>query len=306
MNQTDNSIINIHIPSETAMLKTVVTCLANPIVLRSILQNGGFDIPLLYQLWYNKFNFFYDYKKVIAQQLAFIELMQSNGIEVLYAQPQPGCATQHYTRDIGFAIDHIFFCANPRRPYRQRELAGIKNILSRVSNQATLDSGSIEGGDVIVDEKNIIIGLSEETNLAGVNCLREKLAELSIAREVVTIEFSHRGIIHLDTKFNIPAQGLGFIHPKSFKPASLKWLENNFDLIEATDQETRNIEINTFALSPKKVVMLESSERLASILAGKGVEPVLIDYSEVTKLPGSFRCTTLPLARCSTPDCRTN
>jgi len=299
MTQTDNNAINIHIPSETATLKTVVTCFANPIVLRSILQrDGGIDIPLLYQLWYNKFNFFYDYKKIIAQQLVFFELMRSNDIEVLHAEPVPDCATQHYTRDIGFAIDHIFFCANPRRPYRKRELAGIKNILSRVSNQATLDSGSIEGGDVIVDEKNIIIGLSEETNQAGISCLREKLAELGIAREVVTIEFSHRGIIHLDTKFNIPAKGVGFIHPKSFKPASLKWLENNFDLIEATDQETRNIEINTFALSPKKVVMRESSERLASILAGKGIEPILIDYSEVTKLPGSFRCTTLPLVRC--------
>ncbi len=298
MKQTDSVTINVHIPSETAALKKVITCLASPIVLRSIFFNGGVDSPLIYQLWHNKFNFFYDYKKVVAQQLSFIELMKSNGIEVLSADPVHGCATQHYTRDIGFAIDNIFFCANPRRPYRKREQAGIKNILPRLSNVVSLERGSIEGGDVIVHEQYIIIGLSEETDMTGIHCLREKLEELGIEREIITIEFSHRGIIHLDTKFNIPTQDVGFIHPTSFKPASLQWLENNFDLIEATDQETRNIEINTFSLSPKKVIMQEKSKRLASLLSEKGVEPILLDYSEVTKLPGSFRCTTLPIVRC--------
>jgi N-dimethylarginine dimethylaminohydrolase len=149
----------------------------------------------------------------------------------------------------------------------------------------------------MIDEKYVIVGLGEETSKEGIECLRWKLKELGIDREIVTLEFSHRGIIHLDTKFNIPAKGVGLIHPKSFTPQSLKWLENHFDLIEASDEETKNLDINTFTLSPQKVVMSERSERLASLLEAKGVKPILVYYSEVTKLPGSFRCTTLPIER---------
>jgi len=59
----------------------------------------------------------------------------------------------------------------------------------------------------------------------------------------------------------------------------------------------KNIEINTFSISPKKVVMQKRSTRLASLLGKKGIEVIFVDYSEVLKLPGSFRCTTLPVER---------
>ncbi len=297
MNQDRTDFISINLPSETATLKTVVMCFANPVSLSSVLRYGGVDAALLYQIWHNKFNPFFNCEKVRKQQQTFIEIMKANGVEVLLADQVSGCATQHYTRDIGFAIDDTFFCANPRRYYRKREIEGLESILPRFSKVARLEKGAIEGGDVIVDEQYVIVGLGEETNKEGVDCLKRKLKESGLDREVITIEFAHRGIIHLDTKFNIPAKGIGFIHTKSFKPESLKWLEKHFDLIEATDEETANIEINTFATSPRKVVMSERSERLASLLQSKGIETVLVDYSEVTKLPGSFRCTTLPVER---------
>jgi len=297
MNKVGLDKILVNIPSETATLKTVVMCLPNPSSVISAIRYGGIDTALLYQAMYNKFNIFYDHEKVFDQQRMFIDILKSNGVQVLLAEQIPNCSTQHYTRDIGFAIDDTFFCANPRRNYRKRELEGLKTIIPRFSKVAHLENGVIEGGDVIIDEENVIVGLGEETDKMGVDCLRKNLEVMGIEREVMTIEFSHRGIIHLDTKFNIPAKGLGIIHPKSFKPKSLKWLENNFDLIEATSDETKNIEINTFSISPRKVVMSERSHRLAALLESKDIEVILVDYSEVTKLPGSFRCTMLPVER---------
>lgn len=289
--------IKVNLPSETSSLKTVVMCFANPVKIASAFKYGGVDVALMYQLWHNKFNPFIDYKKVCSQQRVFMDTLKANDVQVLLADQVPECSTQHYTRDIGFAIDDTFFVANPRRNYRKREIEGIKGFISRFSKVSSIDDGVIEGGDVIVDERCLIIGLGEETSKKGINCLRSKMIDSNIDREIVTLEFSHRGVIHLDTKFNIPAKGVGFIHPKSFDSKSLKWLENNFDLIEATDREMKNIEINTFSISPKKVVMQERSTRLASLLEKKGVEVIFVDYSEVLKLPGSFRCTTLPIER---------
>ena len=290
-------MIKVNLPSETAPLKTVVMCFANSISATSVFRHGGIDAALLYQIWHNRFNPFFDHEKVCLQQQIFIDILKSNGVQVLLADPVSGCATQHYTRDIGFAIDDAFFVASPRRPYRRREIEGIEGLLPKFSKVFRIEEGVIEGGDVIVDEEYLIVGLGEETSKSGVNCLRRKMKESNIDREVITLEFSQRGVIHLDTKFNIPTKGVGFIHPKSFDTNSLKWLEGRFDLIEVTDQEMKNIEINTFSISPKKVVMQERSTRLALLLEKKGVEVIPVDYSEVLKLPGSFRCTTLPIER---------
>ncbi|NOY70983.1 MAG: N-dimethylarginine dimethylaminohydrolase [Gammaproteobacteria bacterium] len=289
--------IKVNLPSEMATLKTVVMCFANPVNVTSIFQYKGVDVALFYQLWHNKINPFFDHDKVCSQQQKFMDILNSNGVRVLLADQIPGCGTQHYTRDIGFAIDNVFFVANPRRHNRKQELGGIHDLLSKFSKVAHIDNGAIEGGDVIVDDNYIIIGLGEETNKEGIDCLKNKMQQSGIDREIITLEFAHRGVIHLDTKFNIPIKGVGLIHPKSFKSKSLKWLENQFDLIEATDEEMKNIEINTFSISPKKVVMQKRSSRLASLLEKKGVEVIFVDYSEVLKLPGAFRCTTLPIER---------
>jgi N-dimethylarginine dimethylaminohydrolase len=297
LNQGNTNSIPVNIPSEFATLRRVVMCLANTMSVFSFLRQGGFDIAAIYQLWRNKWAIIHHYQRVRQQQRAFIEVMERNGVEVLFAEAVPGCFTQHYTRDIGFAIDDTFFCANPRRHARQRELEGLRNLLPRFSKVARLENGTIEGGNVIVDEQYIIVGLGEETSKEGIDCLRRKCRELRIDRDIITLEFAHRGIIHLDTRFNIPSRGIGLVHPKSFKTESLKWLENRFDLIVATDEETANVEINTFALSPRKLVMRERSHRLALLLESKGIETILIDFSEVTKLPGSFRCATLPIER---------
>lgn len=297
MTQTETDTIAVHIPSETAALRTVVVCLANPMSVFSFLAQGGFDAAAFHQMLRNQWALTHDYRRARQQQSAFIEVMQANGVRVLHAESLPNCLTQHYTRDIGFVVDDVFFIANPRRRSRQRELEGLRNLLPRFSKVARLESGTIEGGDVMVDERHVIVGLGEETSQAGIDCLRRKFRELRIEREIIPLAFAQRGVIHLDTKFNIAAPGIGLIYPRSFERESLRWLERHFDLLEATKEETANVETNTFSLSPQKVVMSARSERLASLLESRGIQPLLVDYSEVTRLPGSFRCTTLPIER---------
>lgn len=129
------------------------------------------------------------------------------------------------------------------------------------------------------------------------DALRRKLVELDNPREVVAIPFAHRGVIHLDTKFNIVGNNVALIARKSFRPDTVRWFESHFDLIEATDEETNGLEINTFVIGGGRVIVRETSGRLAKLIQDKGLTPIPLDYSEVTHWPGSFRCTTLPLER---------
>lgn len=288
--------IELSVASELGALKTVVMCLANPwqidrSFVQTILSESG-----LQQTLHNRIGA-YKHLRVRQQQQALIDLFERHGATVLLAQPLPGSLSQHYTRDIGFVIDNLFFVARMGKAYRANEIAGIRQLLHRFPRVVQLEQGRIEGGDVLLHSGHVLVGLGEETSPSGVEALRRALFAHQNDRRVIQLEFTQRGVIHLDTKFNIVGPNLALIYPRSFTRPSLRWLEQQFELIEATDEETRNVEINTVALAPGKVVMQQRSERLASLLAARGIEPLLLDYSEVTRLPGSFRCTTLPLAR---------
>jgi N-dimethylarginine dimethylaminohydrolase len=294
MNHANHDKININVSTETDVLKTVMMRLAAPV---NLLQSFGafFEPSILRQMLHNRF-VLYNVERVQAQQLAFKNTLEAHGARVILEAPIPGTGG-HYMRDIGFSIDDTFFVARVATRARIPEVAALEPILPRFSQVMRLDAGHIEGGDVMLAPGIVMVGLGEASNMAGVESLKLALARMGSDREVVPLEFTHSGVIHLDTKFNIVAPNLGVISRESFQEKSLKWLEQNFELVDATPEETRAIHINTFAIGNGYVVMDARAERLADILQRKGVKPISIDYSEVTSVPGSFRCCTCPLER---------
>jgi N-dimethylarginine dimethylaminohydrolase len=289
-------MIKVNVDSEIGTLKKVILCYANPYKISLEEIRTALMPSVLLQFYYNKFSG-YNYKIVQEEQHAFIKVLEAHGVEVLLADNIESSSCQHYTRDIGFAIDDLFVVAKMGTPIRHKEKTAITKYANQFPKVVSITKGRIEGGDVMLHTNRVLVGLGEATNFEGITNLQEILASNNIDREIVPIHFSHRGIIHLDTKFNIVGENVAVINPRSFKKESLKWFENNFDLIEATDKETSEILINTFSIAPTKLIMKQGSERIGTILEKKGITPIYIKYNEVTKLPGSLRCTTCPIER---------
>ncbi len=294
MNQASQTKINIFVPSETDVLKTVMMRLVAPVNLLGSLPSF-LEPSILRQMRHNRF-VPYKLHIALAQQLEFKNTLEAHGARVILEPPIPYTGG-HYTRDVGFAIDDTFFLARVGTRSRIPEIVALEPWLNRFSKVVRLDAGHIEGGDVMLAPGRVLVGLGEATNEAGIASLKAALARLGSTREVVPLAFNSPGVIHLDTKFNLVAPHLAVISRHSFEEKSLRWLEQNFELIDATPEETRAIHINTFGIGNGNVVMSVHAERLANVLRGKGINPILLDYSEITCLPGSFRCTTLPLER---------
>lgn len=288
--------IHVAVRSEIDTLKTVVMCWANPCRINLSMALSVFDSSVREQLRYNTWGN-YDYVRVREQQQRVIEVLRDHGVTVLFLDNVPGISSQHYTRDIAFCIDDTFFLSRMGTRYREPEQRSLTTLLPGLSKVVRLECGRIEGGDVMLYHDKVLVGLGEATDTAGVDELRLKLSRLGNPREVVPIPFTHRGVIHLDTKFNIVGEQIALFTRKSFQLDTVHWFERHFDLVEATDEETRGMEINTLAIGGGKVIVHEQSERLAKLLQQRGLTPILVDYSEVTHWPGSFRCTTLPVER---------
>lgn len=285
----------VEVDSEFGALRSVVMRYAGPVTLD---LSGAVDPVLARQRETSRWRS-YALDRVRAQQHRFIDLLRGRGVEVVLADQVPGSYAQHYTRDIGFVIDDVFVVSRLHSLRRQREFAGVRELVERIDRVAYLDAGTVEGGDVMLHDGMVLVGLSEETTPAGVDALRYQLARLGIDRTVRPVEFTCEGIVHLDDHFNIVAPGVALIHPGVFDAAQLRWFDAHFDLIPVTGAEAAAVEVNALALAPGLVVVAERSERIATQLDARGIEVIPVDYSEVTRIPGAFRCSTLPLSRAS-------
>lgn len=230
------------------------------------------------------------------QHERLIATLARRGVTLHWAEPAE-VRLQLYTRDMGFVVDDVFFSARPASAVRRAEQAGLAGLLPRLSRVCELDAGHIEGGDVLVTEDDVLVGLGDSTDAEGLESFRRALAAQGIDRRVVPIEFAHRGVVHLDVHVTLAGPRTGLYNPKSFTPAARSYLESRFDLIEVTEDEARGLLINTVALAPDELLIQSGHDRVAAELESRGITPVPIDYSEITRFPGGLHCSTLPLVR---------
>ncbi|MGW6202300.1 dimethylarginine dimethylaminohydrolase family protein [Streptomyces sp. NPDC055089] len=235
---------------------------------------------------------------VRAQQDQLIALLRDRGTDVVRLPAAPGCSVQHYPRDIAFAVDHALFRARLNSEHRLAEADALTE--PAVGGQPLdLTRGTIEGGDVLLpDTDRVLVGLSEETSLEGATALQAALARYGIDREVIPVPFAVKGIVHLDDHLAVVAPGTALVHRAVFTADQNRWFDAHFDhLVPVTDAEARAVQVNVLAIAPTTVVVAAGSGRIAAALTALGLEVLTVDYSEVTRIPGSLRCTTLPLLR---------
>jgi N-dimethylarginine dimethylaminohydrolase len=285
--------IVVHQEREYDNLRHVVW---SPIRSAKIAWRELFDVSLIRQVRHNRIGLF-NWKRAAPQHETFRAVLEREGVVVHEPDFLPDVFSQYGPRDVGVVIDDLFVPTRPRRAFRQQELIGMRPLLERISRVGWLDSGTIEGGDVMLDDGVVMVGLSEETDDAGISALRYLLGREGIEREVVPMRFAHRGVIHLDCKLAVVGPSLAIAHVPSFSPETRRFLESRFELIAVTDAEQRDIQINVLPLGGGRTIVKSNATRIADELARRGLTPVPVEYDKVTASPGSFRCTTLPLVR---------
>ncbi|MGH3776389.1 MAG: dimethylarginine dimethylaminohydrolase family protein [Pseudonocardiaceae bacterium] len=295
-------IIDVRIPSDIAVLREVLVGLVKPFTLDDLIAEAQdeadpkrrtrpmAEILARYSVEAP------DAALATIQHERLVAVLAQHGVTLHWVEPTD-VRIQLYPRDMGFGIDDVFFCARPATAVRRREQAGLAWLLPRLSKVCKLADGHIEGGDVIVTDDDVLVGIGDSTNAEGVESLRKALAAEGIDRRVVPIEFAHPGVVHLDVHFTLAGPRVGLFNPKAFAPSSRAYFESRFDLVVVTEDETRSLAVNTIALAPDKLILHATDERIASEIESRGTTAVPIDYSEITRFPGGLHCSTLPLVR---------
>lgn len=231
--------------------------------------------------------------KMLKEQNDFWDKLKSFNINVLVADQVSGAKGQAFTRDLGFVIGDKFFISNMKRENRRSAINGWNKIINNIDNLYKVPNNIyLEGGDILVDNKTIYVGISERTNLDGVNYLKEVLSN---EYEIIPLKLNPK-FLHLDVVFTIINPNLALIYKEGFDKESYNKL-NKFNKIEITKEEQFELGTNVFLIDKNNIIINKDHERIKEAIEKYNINVIPMDYSEIRKIGGAFRCTTCPIER---------
>lgn len=232
----------------------------------------------------------------------FEKVLKSQGVEVFRPKNIEGLE-QVFTRDIGFVIDDIYVVASMQEEVRQLELPGVNHITSKINPKKIIHppkEACVEGGDVILWNEHIFVGISARTNYAGFEFIRDSFKHKSVHPiPLVVSEDRKKNILHLDCTFQPIGEKEAIIYEKGFaeRLSIIYELFDEQNMLKVDQSQMNRMFPNIFSLSPRDIVVERSFKALINALKERGYTVHEVDYTENSKLSGLLRCSTMPLRR---------
>ncbi|NEZ45839.1 amidinotransferase [Clostridium niameyense] len=222
----------------------------------------------------------------------FINILIDKNVKVQFLDQISDCPSQVYSRDIGFVIKDTFFMCKLKNKERMKESIIIECFLKKYNIKYHKMQNNIEGGDVILYNDVVFVGISSRTKIESCNELQRILEENNINVKVVPINFDNHKL-HLDCVFNIIDKDTCIISNYVYDIDKIKQYIKNTIFINKETAD--NLGTNVIALGNKNIIT--SNKIVYNTLKDNGFNAIYSDYSEIIKGGGSFTCSTLPLLR---------
>jgi N-dimethylarginine dimethylaminohydrolase len=227
------------------------------------------------------------------QHRKFTEKLEQHGVEVIRLQAQEKYPEQVFTRDIGFTIGNTILISKMESEIRQGEQAILQQWLNSTNTPyQKIQSNKVEGGDVLVDGRTIFIGVSKRTSMESIL----ELETLFPGYEINPVPINEK-YLHLDCVFNILSPEVGLIFPSALAHETIDMLSIKYELIEVEEDEQFTMGANVLSIGNKKVISLPQNKKVNEKIRAHGFEVIEVEFDEIIKSGGSFRCCTMPILR---------
>lgn len=230
----------------------------------------------------------------------FLNLVLANldhGVSVVIIKPGESRKEGTFTRDIAFAIKQFLFLAAIVEPERQAEEWTITGGIKPPHGVL------IEGGNVILGKDVIFLGIGDRTNSEALEWLKGAVDKLGINMEVIPIHLREK-ILHLDCAF-CPIEerdgnsGAAIIRPQAFvDERELRLIEKMYGKVkEVSEPDFKKLATNLMSLDRTCRIANPNVPEVEQLLRELRVIPILVEYGELIKAEGAWRCTELAVQR---------
>jgi dimethylargininase len=219
-----------------------------------------------------------------AHHAAYTATLREAGVAVTELPPLPAYPDAQFVEDTALCLPEGAIVMRPGAPSRLGEAAEMAPHLRALYTRVeTIGNGFIEGGDILVTEREILVGRSARTDADGIAALRAVVTPWGHAvREVATPP----GVLHFKTDCSL----LDAETILATRRLGASGCFADYRVIEVADGEeaaANTIRVNALVLMP------EGFPRTAERLARSGYKVRQIGNSECAKLDGGMSCLSL-------------
>lgn len=226
-----------------------------------------------------------DLDRMLADHAKYVATLKATGAEVIELPPLEDYPDAVFVEDTALCLPQGAVMMRPGAASRMGEVAEMEPALRKVYDDVRQINGPghIEGGDILVTGREILVGRSDRTDAAGVAELAEITAEWGHKlREVFTPE----GVLHFKTDCSL-LDGETILSTRRLDASGCFKGYRVLHVAVGEEAAANSIRFNQFVLLPA------GFPRTAEMLSGAGYEVVEINNSECAKLDGGMSCLSL-------------
>ena len=215
----------------------------------------------------------------------YVDALRSTGASVTVLDPLTGYPDAVFVEDTALCLPEGAIAMRPGAETREGEVPSMVEALRGLYGDVlTVEAPArIEGGDILVTEREILVGLSDRTDREGVEALRRLSERWGYAVRVVE---TPPGVLHFKTDCSLLDEETVL----STRRLAASGCFEGYRVVETADGEEASA--NTIRFNDL-VIMPAGFPRTAQRLAGEGFTVREIGNSEAAKLDGGMSCLSL-------------
>lgn len=223
------------------------------------------------------------YEVILEQHRAYVDTLKRRKLDVVELQPLDDYPDAYFVEDPAIVTADIAVMTIPGAPSRQGEQESLKRCLRQFREIAEIQPpGTVDGGDVLIVDHHIFIGVSARTNAAGAQQLGQILEHFGYTWTTITVQNG----LHLKSDVNYIGcntllMSAKYVHLGQFR---------DFNKIVLKDEDS--YAANSLWLGDC-LIMPQGYTDTKSRIERAGCDIIELDVSEVRKMDGGLTCLSL-------------
>jgi dimethylargininase len=218
-----------------------------------------------------------------AQHRAYERALADAGYRVEHLDADATMPDSVFVEDMAIVFDELAILTRPGADARRREMPAIAAAVAEYRPVRQIQPpATIDGGDVLVVGRDVIVGRTTRTNDDAVVQMRELLEPIGYS----VIQTMVRGCLHLKSAVTVLDDGMLLVNPEWIDASAF----GRFALVAVVPEEPSAANVLRLA---DRIIAASAFPRTAARIAEAGFRVELVDASELAKAEGAVTCCSL-------------
>jgi dimethylargininase len=224
-----------------------------------------------------------DLTRALAQHDAYRAALSACGVTVHRLDDADAFPDGVFIEDTAIVLDEVAVIMRPGAASRRPEVRGVELALQPYRKiERIVGSATLDGGDVVVAGRTIIVGRSARTTDVGIDMLRTIVKPFGYAVSGVGVH----GCLHLKSGCTVLPDGRLIVNPA--------WIETRdlgvFDCLVVPSDEPWGGDV---AIADGTVIAAAAYQKTLRLIEREGFSVKPVDVSEFAKAEGGVTCMSL-------------